>query len=99
MVEFSVCDPPDRSVSVLRHKECTVACDCHSNGPPPHVGVVDDKPGKKILVFPGRRSVFQANTDDFIARAFGSIPRSMFSRESITPLFRRKHFAIIKRHT
>jgi hypothetical protein len=74
-------------------------CDCHSNGPPPHIGVVGDKSGEKILVFPGRRSVFHSDSDDFIARAFGSIPRSMFSRESITSIFRWKHFAIVKRHT
>jgi hypothetical protein len=59
MAEFSMCNPPDRSVSVFRHKECTVVCDCHSNGPSPHVRVIDDKPGEKILVFPGRRTVFQ----------------------------------------
>jgi hypothetical protein len=96
--EFSVCNPPDRSVSVFRHEECAVLRDCHSNGPSPHIGVVDDKPGEKILVPPNRRSVFERNSDDFISRAFGSIPRSMFGRESITPIFRRKHFSVVKSH-
>jgi hypothetical protein len=96
--EFSVNNPPDRSISIFRHKECAVVCDGHSYGSSPHFGVVGDKSGEKILVFPGRRSVFQANSDDFIARASGSIPRSMFGRESITPIFRRKHIAIVKRH-
>lgn len=96
--EFSVCNPPDRSVSVFRHEECAVLRDCHSNGPSPHIGVVDDKPGEKILVLPYRRSVFERNSDDFISRAFGSIPRSMFGCESITPIFRRKHLAIVKSH-
>ena len=72
--------------------------DRHSNGPSPDVGIIDDEAGEKILVFAGRRSVFQANSDDFIARASGSIPRSMFGRESITAIFRWKHFAIVERH-
>src|ERR1700730_1579296 len=94
---FSVCNPPDRAVSVFRHKERAVMRDRHSNGSSPHVGIIDDEAGEKILVFAGRRSIFQRNSDDFIAGSFGSVPRSMFCCESITRKFGRKHFAVVKR--
>src|SRR3954454_7869438 len=71
---FSVCDSPDRSVSVLRNQECAVACDRHSNRPSPDLGVVDDKASEKIFVFAGWNPVFQKNSDYFIAGTFGSIP-------------------------
>src|SRR3954451_14129702 len=95
---FSVCNSPDRTVSVLRNQECAVACDRHSSGPSPHLGVVDDKASEKIFVFAGWRPVFQKNSDYFIAGTFGSIPGSMFSGESIRVIFRGKHIAVVKRH-
>ena len=71
-------------------------CDCYSNGSSPHVGIIDNKSSEKILVFPGGRSVFQANSDDFIARASGSVPRSMLGREIHRPYIQVETFCRCK---
>src|SRR5450755_3130724 len=67
-------NPPDRAVAVFGHQQRAVMCDGHADRPSPDLGVVDDKAGCEILVFPGGYSILQTNTDDFVARALGSVP-------------------------
>src|SRR5579872_1279256 len=70
----SVGDSPNRPVGILRHEKRAIVCDSNANGPSPHFGVGGDKSSQKVLVFSGRRPVFQSNPDNLVAGGLGSIP-------------------------
>src|ERR1700687_1696242 len=90
-------NPPDRAVAVFRHQQCTVMRYGYADGPPPYLGIVDDKAGDKILVLAGRHSVLEANPDHLITRAFGPVPRAVLGCEPITAIFQRKCRAVVER--
>ena len=68
----------------------------YANGPPPYLGIVDDKAGDKVLVLAGRHSVLEANADHLITGAFGPVPGAMLGCEPITAIFRRKRSAVVE---
>ena len=70
----SVCNPPDGAAGVLRDEQCAVMCYGDANGPSPHIGIIDHKPGDEILVFAGGYAVLEANADHLVTGAFGPVP-------------------------
>src|SRR6202795_369675 len=89
-------NPPDRAVAVFRYQQGAVMRDGHANGPPPYLGIVDDKAGDKVLVLAGRHSVLEANPDHLVARAFGPVPRAVLGCEPITAIFQWKCSAVVE---
>ena len=88
--------PPDRSSGILRYEKRAIVGDRDPNGPTPHLGVVGDKAGKKVLVPTVRKSFPQSNPNYLVSRALRSIPGSVLGGKAVAAIFGRKHPAIVK---
>src|SRR6516225_7673816 len=67
-----------------------------ASGTSPYFGVVDDKPGEKVLILPGRESILQSNPDHLVTGALRSIPGSVLGCKTVPAIFGRKHPATVE---
>src|SRR5438132_2475267 len=74
-------DTPDRAVAVLGNQKRAVPRDGDSDGPPPDLPVVDDEAGDEVLIFAGRNSVPEPDTDHLVAGSLRPVPGAMLGGE------------------
>src|SRR4029077_5219377 len=89
---------PDRAARILRHQEAAVLVDGDANWAAPRLRIIDDESGGEILIFAARHAVLHNDANDFVAGAFGAVPRTVLGGKNIAAVLGRKLRAVIERH-
>src|ERR1035438_8860657 len=63
----------------------------------PYFGIVDDKSGDEVLIFPGRHPVLQMDANDLVAGSLGAVPGAVFGCKTIAAIFRGEVAARVER--
>src|SRR5205807_1134371 len=87
---------PDAVRTIVGEYQRAVARYGDSDRTAPYIGIIHDEAGDEIFIFTGGLSVRRGDSNDFVARAVGAIPRPMRSHEDIAPIFGRKLLPIIE---
>src|ERR1700722_16089336 len=97
MLFRGVCDAPDGIRSVVRHQQRSVGCHRRSYRPPPDFAVVERKASQEILVVAaGMACLVERNANHFIARARGTVPRTVLGGENVALIFGGKLLAAVE---
>src|ERR1700733_563076 len=89
---------PDAAAGVFGNQQRAVLVHRNPDRAAPDFGIADHEAGGEIVIFAGRRAVFDDDADDFVAGAFGPIPRAMLGGENVAAIVRRELRGVIERH-
>src|SRR5437588_7482077 len=87
---------PDRFRAIVDDPERPIGRGGNAHRAAPHLAIVRNKAGEKILILAAGFAVVERDTNHFVTGARGFVPRSVLGREDITVILFRKLLAGIE---